>query len=65
MRDLLLLLIMAGLMPFILARPTTGVLVWSWLGYMNPHRLTWGFAYNFPFVLVAALATLIAMPFSR
>ncbi|HSC07982.1 MAG TPA: putative O-glycosylation ligase, exosortase A system-associated [Steroidobacteraceae bacterium] len=65
MRDLLLLLIMAGLLPFILARPTTGVLVWSWLGYMNPHRLTWGFAYDFPFVLVAALLTLVAMPFSK
>ena len=35
MRDLILLLIMAGLLPFILARPTTGVLVWSWLGYMK------------------------------
>lgn len=65
MRDLILLLIMAGLMPFILARPTTGVLVWSWLGYMNPHRLTWGFAYDFPFVMVAAIATLVTMPFSR
>ncbi len=65
MRDLLLMLVMAGLLPFILARPTTGVLVWSWLGYMNPHRLTWGFAFDFPFVMVAALATLIAMPFSR
>lgn len=64
MRDLILLLIMAGLLPFILVRPTTGVLVWSWLGYMNPHRLTWGFAYDFPFVMVAAIATLVAMPFS-
>jgi putative inorganic carbon (HCO3(-)) transporter len=64
-RDLLLLLLVAGLMPFVLARPTTGVLVWSWLGYMNPHRLTWGFAYSFPFVMVVAVATLIAMPFSR
>ncbi|HJS21860.1 MAG TPA: putative O-glycosylation ligase, exosortase A system-associated [Steroidobacteraceae bacterium] len=65
MRDLILLLIMAGLVPFILARPTTGVLVWSWLGYMNPHRLTWGFAYDFPFVMVAAVLTLVAMPFSK
>lgn len=65
MRDLILLLIMAGLLPFILARPTTGVLVWSWLGYMNPHRLTWGFAYDFPFVMVAATLTLVAMPFSK
>ena len=29
-----------------------GVLVWSWIGYMNPHRLTWGFAYDFPLAMV-------------
>ena len=65
MRDLVLLLIIAGLLPFILARPTIGVLVWSWLSYMNPHRLTWGFAYSFPFVMVVAILTILAMPFSK
>jgi putative inorganic carbon (hco3(-)) transporter len=65
MRDLLLLIIVAGLMPYIVMRPTTGVLAWSWLGYMNPHRLTWGFAYNFPFVMVVAVATLVVLPFSK
>ena len=32
--------------------------MWSWLGYMNPHRLTWGFAYDFPFAQLVAVATL-------
>jgi probable O-glycosylation ligase (exosortase A-associated) len=27
---------------------------------MNPHRLSWGLAYNFPFALIAALVTLIS-----
>jgi len=28
---------------------------------MNPHRLTWGFAYNLPFAQIVAIFTLIAM----
>lgn len=39
--------------------------MWSWLGYMNPHRLTWGFAYNFPFAMVVGLTTLIALVFYK
>jgi probable O-glycosylation ligase (exosortase A-associated) len=32
---------------------------------MNPHRLCWGFAYDFPFALITALATLISMLHSK
>ena len=32
---------------------------------MNPHRLTYGFAYQFPFAMIIAIATLVALPFSR
>lgn len=64
MRDLLVTLIIFSSLPVILARPYVGVLVWSWLGYMNPHRLTWGFAYHFPFSKVVALALLISLLFS-
>lgn len=59
-RDLLLFLIVFGSLPFILRRPHVGVLVCAWLGYMNPHRLSWGPAYAFPFVAVVAVVTLIA-----
>src|SRR5258708_5806381 len=65
MRDLLLTVIVFGSVPFILMRPSFGVLIWSWLGYMNPHRVTFGFAYNFPFVQVSALATLGGLVFSK
>lgn len=51
-------------LPAIVMRPYIGVLVWSWLGYMNPHRLTWGFAYNFPFSQVVAGTVLAALVFS-
>jgi probable O-glycosylation ligase (exosortase A-associated) len=57
MRDLAVVLIVCASIPFIAMRPWIGVIVWSWLGYMNPHRLAWGFAYNYPFAQVIALVT--------
>ncbi len=32
---------------------------------MNPHRLTWGFAYEFPVAMVIGLATLLAFALSK
>jgi probable O-glycosylation ligase (exosortase A-associated) len=32
---------------------------------MNPHRLTWGFAYDFPFAQVVAVTTLLAVVISK
>ena len=32
---------------------------------MNPHRLCWGFAVNFPFAMIIALVTLVALLISR
>lgn len=65
MRDIALALIIFGSLPFILMRPYIGLLVWSWLGYMNPHRLTYGFAYNFPWVQIVAIVTLIGLFFGN
>lgn len=65
MRDILVTVIIFGLVPFVLTRPWLGVLVWSWIGYMNPHRLTWGFAYSFPFASVVGAATLFAWLISK
>lgn len=61
MRDLLVTAIVFGLLPFVFKRPWVGVMLWSWLAYMNPHRQTWGFAYDFPFSMVVALVTLTAL----
>lgn len=61
MRDIVLALFIFGTIPFILSRPYIGLLVWSWIGYMNPHRLTYGFAYSFPWVMLIAAVTLIAL----
>jgi probable O-glycosylation ligase (exosortase A-associated) len=64
-RDLLVTLIVAGSLPVILARPWIGIIMWAWLSYMNPHRLTWGFAYDFPFAQVVAIATLVGFLFTK
>jgi len=61
MRSLIVTVIVFGLLPAVLLRPHLGVYLWSWLGYMNPHRLTWGFAYNFPFAQLTAIATLAGL----
>jgi probable O-glycosylation ligase (exosortase A-associated) len=39
--------------------------MWCWLAYMNPHRLTWGFAYDFPFAAIVAATILLALFFWR
>lgn len=65
MRDILVTALVFGLLPLILWRPWIGILVWSWLGYMNPHRQTWGFAYDMPFAMIIAATLAVAMLFSR
>jgi len=65
MRDLLVLLLVFGSLPYILKRPYIGVLVWSWLSYMNPHRLTWGFAYSMPFAQIVIGVLVISMIMSK
>jgi probable O-glycosylation ligase (exosortase A-associated) len=61
MRDIVLTVIFFGMLPYVFSRPYIGVYIWSWLGFMNPHRLCWGFAYNFPFAQIVAIVTLIAV----
>ena len=65
LRDLAVIATVFGLLPFCLVRPWVGILTWSWLGYMNPHRLTWGIAYSMPFGMMVMGMTLLGLPFSR
>ncbi|MBM4197414.1 MAG: putative O-glycosylation ligase, exosortase A system-associated [Gammaproteobacteria bacterium] len=64
MRDILVTLIVFGSLPFILRRPWIGIMMWNWLAYMNPHRLSWGFAFDFPFAQVVAIATIFGFFFT-
>src|SRR4051812_15495048 len=61
MRDYVLILFFLVLLPFCLQRPYVSILAWSWFGYMNPHRLTWGIAYNFPFSLIIAIVAVVSV----
>lgn len=64
-RDIVVTLLVFGAIPLILWRPWIGILVWSWLSYMNPHRQTWGFAYDMPFAMLVAVTLLVAMVLSK
>lgn len=57
-RDVLITTIILGALPVCFLKPWIGILVWSWIGYMNPHRLTWGFASSLSFAEMVALATI-------
>ncbi len=65
MRDYLIFGIVFGLVPFMLKRPVIGVLTFTWISLMNPHRLTYGSAYDFPFAALIACATLIGLLMTR
>lgn len=64
-RDVILTLTVVGLLPVCVARPWIGVLIWCWLGFMNPHMLTWGFAARTPFAMMVAAATLVGLAFTK
>lgn len=65
MRDLLIVSLVIPWALVALRRPWIGVLLWTWLSLMNPHRFTWGFAYNAPLAAVAAGATLLGLLFTQ
>lgn len=65
MRDLLVAAIIFGLLPMVLRRPQVGIYLWCWISYMNPHRLAFGFAMNFPWAYTIALATFSGLLFSK
>ena len=46
MRDLLILSIVFLGCGAALRRPWVGVLLWTWLSIMNPHRYAYGYSYD-------------------
>ena len=65
LRDLALTAFIFGLLPVVLFRPHWGILLWTWVGLMNPHKMTWGFAYNFPFAMIIGIVTIIGILISK
>jgi putative inorganic carbon (HCO3(-)) transporter len=64
-RDYLILGFILGMLPFCFFRPYIGALMWVWISIMNPHRLTWGPAYGFPFAMLVAVATMAGILISK
>ena len=65
MRDLIVIAIVAVGCLAALRRPWIGVMLWTWLSIMNPHRYTWGVAYEAPLAASTAAATLIGLLLTR
>jgi probable O-glycosylation ligase (exosortase A-associated) len=65
MRDYAITAFIFAALPFVLRRPWIGVLLFAWLSLMTPHRFAWGFAYNLPFALIVALATIAGLVFTK
>jgi putative inorganic carbon (HCO3(-)) transporter len=64
LRDVVFLAVLVGLVPVSLARPWLGVLAWSWIAYMAPHKLTWGFGQTLPVAMLIGGATLAGLLFT-
>ena len=65
MRDLLLISIVIPAAVMALKRPWIGVMLWTWLSIMNPHRYTYGFAYHAPLAAIAVVVTVIGLLFTK
>jgi probable O-glycosylation ligase (exosortase A-associated) len=61
MRDLVLVLAFAVLLPAVFKHPVIGAYLWAWFSLMNPHKMTYGFAYALPFAQMIAIVTMAAL----
>src|SRR5713101_1326187 len=65
MRDILVTGFFLVVIVYAIPRPWAGILIWSWLGYMNPHRLAYGFAFTFPFAAITTGVILFGLVVSQ
>lgn len=61
MRDVLIMTIVVFGSLAALRRPWIGVVLWTWLSTMSPHRYAYGFAYTAPVAAMAGGATLLGL----
>lgn len=65
MRDIAFTAVFGCLLLAVFRYPVVGAYLWAWLSLMNPHKLTYGFAFDFPFAQLCAVVTVIALIFTR
>lgn len=65
MRSLLLAVVIFAVLPVMFFEPFVGVLMWSWVSFMSPMRLVYGFADAVPFALIIAVTCVAGWVFGR
>lgn len=61
LRDLLIAAILALTLPRAFKHAYIGVLLWTWVSIMNPHKLAYGFTHNAPIAALIAAVTMISL----
>ncbi len=65
MRDLFVLGCLASAILITLRYPYVGILGWTWISFLNPHRLSYGFAFEFPIAMAMGIAAIFAFIVSK
>lgn len=65
MRDIFVTVVVLSVLLMLFKHPHYGIYLWSWLSYMNPHKLAWGFATGIPFALMTAVLTITVYLLSK
>ena len=61
MRDILIIAIVLAGSVAALRRPWIGIMLWTWLSIMNPHRYAYGISFDAPLAAVAALSVMAGL----
>ncbi|MDO9498829.1 putative O-glycosylation ligase, exosortase A system-associated [Falsiroseomonas sp.] len=64
-RNLVFMAVLFPMLATALAQPFVGILLWSWISFMNPHRQIWGTAAYLPWGMMVIGATLIGCVLAR
>jgi len=65
MRDFALLIFIMVMLFFTLKKPFIGILMWCWVSYMVPQKLSWGFMVNFPVAALIAVTFFVSFLFTK
>ncbi|MEN9395904.1 MAG: hypothetical protein RLZ81_434 [Pseudomonadota bacterium] len=65
MRDILVIAIVLAGCVSALRWPWVGIMLWTWLSIMNPHRYTYGLAYSAPLAAAAAACVMLGLLMSK
>ncbi|MBY0338181.1 MAG: putative O-glycosylation ligase, exosortase A system-associated [Acetobacteraceae bacterium] len=65
MRNAAFFLAMAAMLPLAVWKPFVGILLWSWISFMNPHRELWGAVTNLPWAQMVVLCTVAGCVLAR